>query len=149
MSSILLKNQTAFTFILPGVNGIPSQVTHCSCPVELFRGWWSKKLADFTSWLWCYIRRYRKVGLPSYWRCSLSSSLEPERISLFQSAPLAGLQAELCPHKHVPAFFLYQDRNLHTSSRYLAWGITIKTKDKTKKTRRHTENCACENGKSA
>lgn len=45
----LYYQKSASTFILPGVNGIPSQLTHCSSPVQLSRRWWSKELTGFTS----------------------------------------------------------------------------------------------------
>lgn len=53
---IYATTKAASTSILPAVNGIPSQLTHCSSPVHLSRGWWSEELADFTSCHWCYIR---------------------------------------------------------------------------------------------
>ena len=53
----LYYQKPASTFFLPGTDGILSQLTHCSTPVQLSRGWWSKWLADFTSCR-CYIRLY-------------------------------------------------------------------------------------------
>lgn len=53
---IYTTKKSASTFILPGIKGIPSQLTHCSSPVQLSRGWGSKELADFASCHWCYMR---------------------------------------------------------------------------------------------
>lgn len=44
------------TFFLPGTNGILSQLTLLSTPLQLSRGRRSKCLADFTSCQWCCIR---------------------------------------------------------------------------------------------
>lgn len=99
----------AFTFFLLGTNGILSQLTHCSTPVQLSRGWCSKWLTDFTCCRWCCIRLHTERLLSLSTRDADLAQAYSQRYLFVSVCNISGapgwtVPSQICAN----SFFLYQ-----------------------------------------